>query len=1061
MELNKRYEDFYKAREIIKDILSKDLMGPVLENENIIELPMQYYALGKLYPKNQETEILDMSRAAGVDSETDTYDTSLASTNMRNPSSMGITCTLKPNVECIRINIEFGTYVPNNAKEVAEKEINIKRWEKDSNEDTVYWVRKAHSFEADINICNQFEKEILNGIIVKGYVHKICKDGEIIFTVVLINNRECSNDVLAINSNMIFQPHIRISSANKEDRKIFISTSRQVEISNEKELHELDMLYSKYKCYGQGHGCSVNWINNINPETEEPDFVESTFIPEYNLKQMKAVQLDQMPVLIMKYIFTAQSSDVIKSLYEFAKLYKEWIEQKGYEIGLLEERYKECAHKNIDNCNRTYLRIINSIKILDESSNGDKVAWLAFKHSNEAMYMQRKQALVKSKNMGNDNDIKWYPFQLAFFLQELTSIINPESNERKLVDLLWFPTGGGKTEAYLGIAAFTIFYRRMKYKEAGEGVSVIMRYTLRLLTIQQFERASLLICACELLRKKHLISDKPIEIGLWVGNELTPKNVEKAENSLRKLKVGAKLSADEADPCQVKICPWCGAELTAQNYSTDKSKGKMNIKCNNIECDFSGISYLPVRLLDQEIYTFTPAFLLATVDKFAQITLNSEPTAIFGVDSVHHSPDLIIQDELHLISGPLGTMTGIYEAAITKICEKNNYPIKIVASTATIRNADNQIKALYGREHTQFPPQGLTVDDSFFAARSNEHERPARLYLGYMGVGTTFTTTLIRVYAAWLFASRYLVTLGYSDKVIDNFWTMTGYFNSLRELGGTSTQVVDDVQSRYQHLKDRKFAHLIPKFIGKDNYEFSEELTSRMGNDRISEIIQKGLKKPFTRLNSEDVYDFILASNMISVGVDVGRLGTMAVAGQPKTNAEYIQATSRVGRDNPGIVFTIYNPSRSRDRSHYEQFLRYHSAMYRYVEATSLTPFSDRARDRGLQALFVTLCRYLISDLRANHSAGKFNKNSEEISEIEKMITEYVREVDEKEIDNVLAELYEIEEIWQEQTGGELFYRMKGKKNLLKPDTDEKDRFRTMNSMRSVEQQSGIYLLGV
>lgn len=1058
IEKNK-FEEYYRARKIIKDLVNKDLFGPVLDDEVIIELPAQYYAMGKLYPKEQEQDILDMARSTGVDSGLDSYDASLASTNIRNPSSMGVTCTLKKDVSMINVSINFGMYEPMNFQEIQEQGINVERWISDIKEDTTFWVRRAFSYNHKYELGDLQEVELLSQIFLRGYVHKTCRDGERICTFVLINGREISNDRNTVNSNMIFQPHIRISSAN-ETKKIFTSTIRQVEIKEDFELLEMDMLYSQYKCYGQGHGCSVNWGNESKIETDEPEFVESTFVPEYNLKQMKAAQIGKLPVLSMEHIASTDASNVIFELSQFARKYKEWIDKEESKISTVEQRLMECAEYHIDKCNFAYERIKNAVYVLEESLKGDKIAWYAFKYANEAMLMQRLQTLKKQKKEVDAKEIKWYPFQLAFFLQELTSMAVPTSDDRKLVDLLWFPTGGGKTEAYLGIAAFSIFFRRMKYGEKGEGVSIIMRYTLRLLTIQQFERASMLICACELLRKKYNISEKTIEIGLWVGNELTPKNVDDAEKSLRKHRVGAKLSADEADPCQIKICPWCGIEFTVENYSTDKANGKMNIHCNNPDCECHDMEGLPIRLLDQEIYERTPAFLVATVDKFAQITLKSEPATIFGVGSFHNPPDLIIQDELHLISGPLGTMTGIYEAAITTVCERNNIPVKIVASTATIRNAENQIRALYGREFTQFPPQGISIDNSFFAVKSEDTDHPARLYLGYMGVGTTFTTTLIRIYASWLFASRYLIDMGFDENVIDNFWTLIGYFNSLRELGGTRTQVVDDIQSRYQHLKDRKFAHLIPKFTGKNNYEFSVELTSRMGNDEISDIIQKGLKKPYTKLNSEDVYDFILASNMISVGVDVGRLGTMVVAGQPKTNAEYIQATSRVGRDNPGLVFMVYNSSRSRDRSHYEQFLRYHSALYRYVEATSLTPFSDRARDRGLQALFVTLCRYLIDNLRENSAAGNFNKDNKEIVMIEKIIKEYVEKVDESELDDVLEELRDIEEAWHDKTGGELYYKKKNKNELLKPDTDEYSRFRTMNSMRSVEQQSGIYLLG-
>ena len=405
-------------------------------------------------------------------------------------------------------------------------------------------------------------------------------------------------------------------------------------------------------------------------------------------------------------------------------------------------------------------------------------------------------------------------------------------------------------------------------------------------------------------------------------------------------------------------------------------------------------------------------------------------------------------------------MTGLYEAAITKLCEKNGRGAKVIASTATIRNAKKQILALYGKNYSQFPPQGLSAKDSYFAVESTPADRPAREYYGVMGIGTTATTTLIRVNAALLFASRYLVACGFEDKVVDNFWTITGYFNSLRELGGASTQILDDVQSRFNYLAKTKFSALSPKVDLSESYDHLVELTSRMNNSEITKIIQDRLKRGYRNGQHKDVYDYVLASNMISVGVDVGRLGAMVVAGQPKTNAEYIQATSRVGRDNPGLVITVYNSTRSRDRSHYEQFLKYHSALYRYVEATSLTPFADRARDRGLHALYVSLCRYLVPGLLSNDSAVKFNPDSEDVKKIKAMILDYVETVDPDELDTVMAELQDVEDEWNIAATGSLVYRsFKNEKKLLKSDTDN-SRFRTMNSMRSVDAQAGIYLLG-
>lgn len=1057
-----KYSLYYDARGVIQDIMYKDLIGPVLEDEILIELPTQYYTMGKLYPNSEEQEVVDSSRSTTVESEVDNYDISLASTNLKNPSSMGITFTINEGIENVNIVCEYAIYKRYDYEKISSEGLNVDKYKDDIEEDTQFWVRERQNIIKNINI-REFKSEcITEGINLKLFLHKEFESGEKLLTMVLVNENTSKNDFGEINEKTILQPHIKIQSI--DGQKVFTSVMRQVDLNEDSELLEMDLLYKDYQCYAQGHGCSVNWDRSSR---DGASFVETSFLPGYNLLQMQATQYDDSDIFNMKVLFSERPERIIEGLRKYVSTYDSWINSQCTEIeGVYSKQLQQNAISNMNKCRSVKERIGKAVSLLEASYKVSGPEWKSFVYSNEAMYEQRKQNLLKNGIIPEDSLINWYPFQLAFLLQEIISIVEPRGGERKLVDLLWFPTGGGKTEAYLGIAAFTIFYRKLVYKDKGKGLSVIMRYTLRLLTIQQFERASSLICACDKLREKYNICNDRITIGLWVGNELTPSDMDKANRSLRKQKAQVSLDAGEADPCQIKICPWCGEVLDYNNYAVDRINKKMHIVCGNTECHFGNKSNsLPIVLIDEEIYKHVPTFIVATVDKFAQITMKSETGVLFGVDVPNLPPDLIIQDELHLISGPLGTMTGIYEAAITKICERDEIPIKVIASTATIRNAAGQIKALYGREYSQFPPQGISIDDSFFAHRSTPKEKPARLYLGIMGVGATFTTTLIRVYASWLFASRYLMSIEIDsqqleDKVIDNFWTLTGYFNSLRELGGATTQVVDDIQSRYKHLKDQKFAHLTPVFIGNASYSYAKELTSRMSNDEISEMIQKELKKAFTRHNHNDVFDFVLASNMISVGVDVGRLGTMAVAGQPKTNSEYIQATSRVGRDNPGLVFTIYNPSRSRDRSHYEQFLRYHIALYRYVEATSLTPFSDRARDRGLQSLFVILCRYLVDNLRGNAEAANFDPDSEGVSKVEQVIYEYVKNVDLKELDYVIDEIQDIKDEWFDQTSGGLYYRKRNGKSLLKADTEENNRFRTMNSMRSVENQSGIWLMG-
>ena len=1054
------YSKYYKAREVVSRILEQDFIGPVTKDECLAELPVQYYIMGKLYPQKDTVEALDLARNPLLENEIETYDASISLSNQNNPSSMGITVTLKASVNAICISGSYAFYEPIAFEDAIDCGIDTSKWEHLEKKPKEVWQRKEYPYSESIEFSGERVEyaDLPSGLQLQVYTHSIMESGERVITIALVNENQSENDMGATSKSCAFQPVIRVTSV--DGAAIFTSVNRQTYLTTDPELLELDMLYSDVHCYAQGHGCSVMWdMDNI-----EPEWVESAFFPTFNLRQMKAAEVVSSNVLSMQFLSTASVGDVVRELSTFAAKYQQWIEQQNDGISKVKPSLQDIARSNVQKCRDAYNRINYAIKILKDSANGDGKAFRAFQLANEAMLLQRRQTLLKNGKQFDPDKVCWYPFQLAFVLHELTSFIEPKGHpgqevpDRQMVDLLWFPTGGGKTEAYLGITAFVIFLRRLRDANA-DGVTVIMRYTLRLLTLQQFERASILIFACELLRKKYNVGGNEISIGLWVGGNLTPNHLKEARTSINKQKEGG--VDEKSNPVQIKVCPWCGAKLHAQHYDVDLAQNRMTIKCPNQHCHFhTAPNGLPVHIIDDAIYQHLPTFIVATVDKFAQIPLNDKPSALFGIANSKKPPELIIQDELHLISGPLGTMTGIYEAVISKLCERDGVCAKVIASTATIRNAANQIMALYGRTHTQFPPQGLSAKDSFFAVQSTPEERPARQYFGVMGIGTTATTTLIRVNAAMLFATRYLATLEYPDTVVDNFWTITGYFNSLRELGGASTQILDDVQSRLDYLAKTKFAFEYPGVDTSKGYTYTEELTSRMSNSEITEIIQVKLKRSYSQGNHADVFDYLLASNMISVGVDVGRLGAMVVAGQPKTNAEYIQATSRVGRDNPGLVIAVYNASRSRDRSHYEQFLKYHSALYRYVEATSLTPFSDRARDRGLHALYVSLCRYLIENLRSNSQAINYRSDNPEIQKVEKIIIDYVKKVDPNELSAVMDELKDIEDAWDIAATGSLVYKSrKNEKKLLKGDT-ENDRFRTMNSMRNVDGQSGIYLLG-
>lgn len=1076
-----KFDEYYEARNIITEIMKKDLLGPVKEDE-VIEDPVKYYIAGKLYPV--KTDSKDFSENFGIEqsnsefkvaesvknnkykakgSSNDVFENTdeISLCNTPNPSAMGISFTLNKDVSGFKILISYATYKEFIDSETAES--NSEKLETKKNKKTL-WKRYPHEYSCDYKLSSgkKFEENIDDNLKLTVLQHKTYPDGTKTITVSISNTKtEC--DRKEYSKYTFFQPKIKICADNNGT---FVEAKKNVYLTESEESKEYDLLYSKTKCYAQGHGCAVSW--DIDSKTNSVNYIQTEFLPEYELFQMKPSDKFKGDILSAKYISTASKEDIIKGINDLCNSYNAWINETEQKISSVEERLKDSAEKNIIKCRESCERIKSAADLIDNDKNVE----MAFRLANKAMYMQdRHKKWIKEKDkLAKDNkpvpglneikiDFNWYPFQLAFMLQELESIANENSKDRNLTDLLWFPTGGGKTEAYLGIAAFTIFLRRLRHGIKGSGVAVFTRYTLRLLSFQQFERAAALICACDLIQQEENIPGERITIGLWAGTALTPNKIEDAE-----VKLGIKPPKKDkdyesiGDPKQIKRCPWCGKEITQENYSVNGSR--MIIRCPNEDCEFSSEKGLPIMLIDEEIYQNPPAFVVATVDKFAQLPLNEESGAIFGITESGNKylpPDLIIQDELHLISGPLGTITGLYEAAFLGIISRENMPKpKILASTATIKNADEQIKALYASGYSQFPAQGIDIEDSFFAIISKPEDKPARKYLGCMGIGTSPTMMMIRVMSSLLFATRYLASLNkYSNDVIDSFWTLTIYFNSLRELGGAIIRVIDDIQAMYEFLKETKFQGIYninePVNISYNEYQ---ELTSRIPSESISEVLLT-LNNKYPKEKSKTVYDFLLASNMISVGVDVGRLGTMIVVGQPKLTAEYIQATSRVGRSTPGLVIATYNQAKSRDRSHFEQFTQYHQTFYKYVEATSLTPFADRARDRALQTIYVMLCRYWIDDLRDNESAGNYNKDDPRLEKVRKYILNYVEKIDKQEYENVKNELEDIEDEWQVRVCPDLVYKKTSKfdkrAQLFDRESDEGGRFRVLNSMRSVE----------
>lgn len=822
-------------------------------------------------------------------------------------------------------------------------------------------------------------------------------------------------------SNCIFQPELWVDSEDNEFSFAKYSGALNFDLLDEEE-QSLELQYRNKHVYGTGLGTAVNWKIDENGK----GFIRNDFFPEFEVPSMDfALPGDcgvSVRTLSMKYLSDLNDTEKnvkIRDLESLVNAYSAWINDLVIRSHALEPRFAKAADRNLKGCQEACERMRNGIRVLEK----DDMAWDAFQLANRAMFMQRVQLAIQKEYPASYPDEKalsdvlkdidyrtadetfskdryaWRPFQLAFMLLDVASVTDDDSSDRSLVDLIWFPTGGGKTEAYLGLTAMTIFYRRFRYPAQGGGTTVIMRYTLRLLAAQQFTRASTLICACEFIRKdcaskksryrRYALGTTPITIGLWIGGEHTPNTNDGAKKNLEKLRKVTSYSPEYAkdvyNKFQVLKCPWCGTNMTKARDGDKKIRGDFGYKmhggnhfalyCTRQACPFG--NRLPVQVVDEELYNEPPTLLFGTVDKFAMLPWENRIGNFFALNSRNRAPELIIQDELHLISGPLGTMVGLYESAVDALCRRKGNVTKIVASTATIRRAVEQCAALYDRDVSQFPHPALDAEDSFFAREKKidyEKEDFGRKYVGLMPSGKTKAMMEIRSMAAML---QKVKDMDVSDEVRDKLWTLTAYYNSLKDLGKAATMVDDDVKDFMKRMCYRLKSNAEVRKIGT-----ADELTSRVSTTQLNQTLDKLEKNKYSKENMKKHLppypcNVLLATNMISVGIDVARLNVMLLVGQPKLTSEYIQASSRVGREYPGVAFIMYDGGKSRDRSHYEQFRPYHESFYRHVEPTGATPFSAPARKRALHAVLIAYIRLSAGELAGENDAIKFRRENQ------------------------------------------------------------------------------------
>ena len=1109
-----------EIRNFIVDEIKNNILGPRSNDEEISFNPKNEYYLGILFPNDSELDDIDKESDGNDIGDDDSGTSQILKDKLYKQSSFGLTCLVKKETKKINAKILFGKYAN------SEKQYHYQR----THYEEIFLIDTTIP-EGSQNFVNDpkfsFQYKIYEKV-----------DSLLVAIYVINEHRVNQKDSLVT---LMFQPQIVLSSTDSD--YCFVEDHKEKDTDEDsKEDKHMKLLFNDRISFGRGHLCAVTWIDN-NIKDRCINEISTTFLPiEKNI--LIIPNPEKKDYLNMNKIANCNSVHELRTiLLPLVSDYEDWITKLEIEkLQNISFQHQNSAKIKISEIRKEIIpRILEGIESVTSESNPN--AFDSFKFANLAIAWQQtmghwaennmklnyqikrlisnkfniekntkitdeeKQSMIgqidlkledfKNKKISYpepqspSDDENWRLFQIAFILLNLECIVNPKSKYRETVDLLWFPTGGGKTESYLGLVAFTIALRRLNGKIGDElsdkslGVTVLMRYTLRLLTVQQFQRAALLMCACEKIRRSDQHKwgcDNPFQVGLWVGGGVTPNKRDNGKGSALTIKYNISDSKRRItdirgiNPYILINCPWCGKELNVQNGDVTGIPTQWRLFCSRSGCMFSKKddkssvdNSLPVVITDEDVYSRCPSLLIATVDKFAAISWTPDCKSIFGrvknyctycgyfpksskLKHTHQDiknkpknyleerppmspPELIIQDELHLISGQLGTTYALYETGLEYMLtnDKGIKP-KIIASTATTRASDIQIKNLFNRNKTSiFPPQIITFGDTFFSQIQID-DNNKKLYLGVLGTNKSGLTIQAKISATILFNIKKLIEYGVDESYLNTYYTLVSYYNSQKDLGGSSTSFKDSVPKFINVIANQSPEQIFcsstnsskpidkitldPKLEKKLNKRFfklfTQELTSRKPSSEIPEVLRE------LNQNSNDTdepVDLLLATNMLSVGVDIPRLGIMIVNGQPKKHSEYIQATGRIGRSKPGLIITLYSYTKPRDISQYEDFISYHSKFYQYVEKVSVTPFTHPSREMGLFGILVGLVRLNSEKVSRNDSAEKFDPQDETqkslINKIKTLFRDRVENIDPNESEPTQKRISELFEQWQ------------------------------------------------
>lgn len=1054
------------ARENFADIIGRELLGPANGPTEILSTsPDAAYLIGRIAPQRLAGSDGDPVDADSGEAGTDVGDAADARTGrgvpvtavdeneppadegaaedgpqlrgLMIPASMGLRCQIPDDLESFTVTASWGVYEPVRAE---DEKAGSRRYQRTPMEvSKVIAVTNLGPATSTVPLRDQ--------AVLRIDAHHQPDRGCRLIEIALCNDLVAPRKI-PINAWM-YQTALAVTA---DGAAVFLPVNDPLDDTWEERDDELARLRLQYRNrleFAIGRTCSVDWT--VEGGARRAIEVRTTWLPTCQTPQVAAEEVGGA-LLDMTELAVAPADRLRSGLDPIVAAYSAWLAGERERVGQLPEHLRPIAFDAVVEAELVAAQLRAGLDFL----LADDEAQRCFRFMNDVMAQQRIHTQIAQRRANAlaltvaqarqsvlDDGPKahsWYTFQLAFILMQLPQLCDPAASRRSgelaKAQLLFFPTGGGKTEAYLGLAAFAFAIRRRQRVvqsvdgplDGSAGVVALMRYTLRLLTAQQFQRAAALVCAAELVRQADVVTwgSEPFRIGLWVGTDVSPKYFEEAAEQLRRASSG---SGYRLTVLQIQRCPWCGTKIEARDLYADAVGRRIYVYCGDelASCPFSkggsARGGVPVLTVDEEIYRLAPSFVIATVDKFARLAREGEAASLFGYVSrrcerhgfVHpdfahcdiqdggkhpqkngaaaaavrlvgrlRPPDLVIQDELHLITGALGTTVGLFEVAIDLMMSWRTQagdPVRplLVASTATARNAADQVRALYGRDVTIFPPQVIDAGRTFFSKELEiTKDNPGRRYIGVSPTGIRLTTAEIRIAEVLLAAGQLL--LDRCGIAADPYLSLVGYFSATRELAGMARYLGDDVQTAL--AKGRPWSAL-PRRTGTNFGNLNiAELTSRVASADITATLdqmavsfdpafdstdgkaeRRGLLAAGKRVPSRTVnpYDAILATSMLQVGVDVTRLGLMLVVGQPKNTAEYIQATSRVGRDpgRPGLVLALGNWARPRDLAHFEQFRHYHETFYSQVEALSVTPFSATSIERGLDGVLVSAARVL------------------------------------------------------------------------------------------------------